>query len=429
MYRSITHLRHMIAGPDLDGNGCREVFVPFYRRDRNGSAFLAVAALSGADGRTLWRWQLAGVPECDKDSPLRWWNAGVDGWPQLLVPIEKGPGGQPMTFILSAATGRLTHTLPEVADPKLADFNGDGLADIYYYYFQSSSAGLENYRNLVALRGTPPEPWRQLGDWTPAQDFDGDGVAELVNWEGRARSGNDGRILWHARAESSKSYYHVGGILRQEGFLSPPLPQGDLNGDGTPDLVAIEDVMRRNATGGYGAAKVVSAYSGKDGCKLWTAEDNGMSSGSSRGRFTSGDNYHLQHYPCLDWCDLDQDGRAEVLVAYHADNDRVWLAGGAFGAGRKTALEGAVCDGQLSLGKPSSSARPGRSRWRRRARPGAVGPRCTGRRIACVQRARRPAAVAAVGEDRPSEHRHGIALYNCRRRRRRWDCGGRRYPR
>src|SRR5205814_2876235 len=107
-----------IPGPDLDGDGCRELFAAWVGYDTGlQKSFLHVAALSGADGRTLWRWrqEVSGNRTTpDSSGPLRWWQVGADGWPQLLVPLANGPGGQHMTFVLSAGTGQLVHILPEV---------------------------------------------------------------------------------------------------------------------------------------------------------------------------------------------------------------------------------------------------------------------------------------------------------------------------
>jgi outer membrane protein assembly factor BamB len=295
-----TPVHRMIDGPDLDGDGCREVFVAFSGQDQGGRSALTVAALSGADGRTLWRWKRAvpHVSPSDTAAPLRWWHAGVDGWPQLVVPIDKGPGSQPMTFILSAATGRLAYTLPEVADPRLADVNGDRVADIFYH--QASTTGSESYGKLAVLRGDMPEPWRRLGRWTPAQDFDGDGSVDLLGEDGTARSGEDGRVLWRVMMRHSTG----------EPLSSPPPPQGDLDGDGTPDVLAFEHVWR-TVPNAFTSGWAVSAFSGKDGRNLWTS-DFGMSGGRTSGRGAHGE----YSYPCLDCWDLDQGGRAHVLAAY-----------------------------------------------------------------------------------------------------------------
>ena len=50
------------------------------------------------------------------------------------------------------------------------------------------------------------------------------------------RSGRDGRVLWKSRLEAKERWYErdAGGICHMESF---PMPAGDLDGDGTPDLV------------------------------------------------------------------------------------------------------------------------------------------------------------------------------------------------
>ena len=147
-----------IVGPDLDGDGWRELFVAS-RGDADGlGACVDVIALSGADGRPLWRWrQRVAEPQSEPDpgGPPKWWQTGPDGWPLLLVPIRYGPGGQPTTFVLSAGTGRLVHVLRDVVQPEVADFNGDGIPDLCY------TVAPQGAPRLMVLQGTPPEPWRQ----------------------------------------------------------------------------------------------------------------------------------------------------------------------------------------------------------------------------------------------------------------------------
>jgi serine/threonine protein kinase len=126
------NVSRLITGPDLDGDGHPELFVAGYgnrphpRSEQDAGKYsLFVAALSGKDGHKLWQWQqeVLAARSPDVSGPLVWWQTGAGGWPQLVVPIAIGPGGQPMTFILSAATGRLAHVLPDVADPQVADLN------------------------------------------------------------------------------------------------------------------------------------------------------------------------------------------------------------------------------------------------------------------------------------------------------------------
>jgi outer membrane protein assembly factor BamB len=291
-----TYIDRFLAGPDLNGDGARDVFAAWIGIASDlKQPCLTVAALSGRDGRTLWRWRQAvnatGSP-IDPSGPLRWGQVGPDGWPQLLVPVMNGPGGQHVTYILSAGTGRLVHTLPEVFDPKVADFNGDGIPDLFYTV---APQGAPRY---LAIRGTVPEPWRELGSWQPIGDLDGDGTSDLVRWdqgaERSARSGADHRLLWQTQAGQQ-----VGNTL-----IAPPLPLGDLDADGIPDLLGIE---RETSGRAY-----VSAISGKDGRRLWTA--SGMEIVGSGGGMGRGWAYS---YPALDCYDFDGDGRAEILVAHN----------------------------------------------------------------------------------------------------------------
>ena len=101
-----------LVGPDLDGDGYRELFAAWIDPDRPGGSQFVVAALSGRDGRTLWRWTLDGISlDSEPQSPMCWWQPAENGWPLLVVPVNRAPGGQPATYILDSATGRLRQTL------------------------------------------------------------------------------------------------------------------------------------------------------------------------------------------------------------------------------------------------------------------------------------------------------------------------------
>ena len=80
---------------------------------------------------------------------------------------------------------------------------------------------------LYAIRGTLPEMWRRLSNWRPAEDFDDDGIPDMVLDDcTKAISGRDGHLLW----QSSEPY--------GEHMVLPPA-HNDLDGDGTPDFLAI----------------------------------------------------------------------------------------------------------------------------------------------------------------------------------------------
>lgn len=304
-YSSDRNIR-LITGPDLDGDGCREVFAAWYGQG------LMVAALSGKDGAILWRWQqdISGsYISPDPSGPLRWWQIGPDGWPMLLVPVQGGPGGPPTTFVLSGATGRLQHTIAGVMAPQVADFNGDGIPDLCY------TIAPQGAPRLVGLAGRAPEPWRKFDVWQPAEDFDGDGFTDLVqsgNQHVTAVSGRDGRALW----QSSVRYTSWTELNKL--FVAPPMPYGDLDGDGVPDIVRFDGGGTRQLedTRSYTNFDTLAAFSGKDGHRLWTADDFGFSSGSG----TMGGSSWSFQYPFLDWCDLDGDGHAEIIIGHSVHN-------------------------------------------------------------------------------------------------------------
>jgi outer membrane protein assembly factor BamB len=127
-----SNVDRLVPGPDLDGDGRAELFVTAMRRNPQQ---VLVTALGGADGRAIWEWRHAvsdAQPDGVAGDPLQWWRAGVDGRPQLLVPILRGPGGQSVTFVLTASTGRLAHVLTDAANPRVADFDGDAMPDLAY---------------------------------------------------------------------------------------------------------------------------------------------------------------------------------------------------------------------------------------------------------------------------------------------------------
>src|SRR5207248_2717719 len=69
------------------------------------------------------------------------------------------------TYVFSASRGRLNHILPEVAELRQADFNGDGIPDLYW--LGQREDGRSDRRPLHTIRGTLPECWRWLGQGDP----------------------------------------------------------------------------------------------------------------------------------------------------------------------------------------------------------------------------------------------------------------------
>ncbi len=296
-----------LVGSDLNGDGHAEIFVALVSSQRNysvpnESVSLQISALSGKDGNVLWKSRHKIANDYTPQQPpaaLQWWQVGVDGWPQLVVPVNKGIGGQPLTYILAASSGKVAHLLPEIGNVQVADINSDGLPDLFHL---ASSQGA---RRLVVFKGLPPLAWRRPENLRAGGDFDGDGVVDFLEVSAGLNvfSGSDGRLLWHANV--SLDQYHP----------RAPVLSVDVDGDGVADVVVLERYM---ASAG-GSRVTVSAFSGKDGHPIWRGPDFGSLNFSGSSGWGGGPRTDYV-YPLLDHVDLDGDGRPEILLAANMGN-------------------------------------------------------------------------------------------------------------
>lgn len=299
--------QQMIAGPDLDGDSWRELFVSTSWSQRLGEGplddYIDVHAVSGKDGRVLWRQRFNGSGV----NRLQWGQAGRDGMAQLIVPIGRGKGGQPVTYVI-ASTGHVQHVLPEIAEPRVADLNHDGLPDIY---FVTSTTG---HQRLTAIKGYVPFEWRRAGNLVPGSDYDGDGTIDLLEVSSAqapvARSGVDRRVLWKADSQNTQ----IASV--------PTLTHADVNRDGVGDIVTIQlDTVPKRHDWNHWTVGVIS---GRDGGQLWTSANLELAFGSNS---ASGSGPQSDYrYPMLDQQDLDGDGTPEILLAANIGKSECSLA-------------------------------------------------------------------------------------------------------
>ncbi len=288
-------LAQVIGTPDLDGDGSRDLVTVsrFDGRTQFQLLSIYVDAISGKDGHSLWWWHSDyNVGYYSHPSVLIWppflWGRGENGWPMLAVPLGgteatwKGqafpePHHQPSrVHLLSLATGRELHAIDGLSWPRLADFDGDGLEDVW-----GSVDG-----KLRVLRGEAPEAWRVLGRYHKGGDLDRDGIVDVLSDDLRIRpsideqsrktltavahSGRDGRTLWRRPLDYQGPWFehYVDG---EPGYtLSAfPLPGGDLDGDGSPE-VSVTWSRASYISSGRAATLPLEVLSGSSGRRLWS---------------------------------------------------------------------------------------------------------------------------------------------------------------
>ena len=148
-------LASAVVGPDLDGDGTRELFtVSLVEHSITsttpwtgppGPIRVYVDGLSGRDGHPLWWWSVDMPAEnVIRAGTLIWWRRGPDGWPLLALPLggvdddEQRAGfggsslaGAPVAHVLEASTGRERHVIEGLAQVSASDLDGDGLTDLW----------------------------------------------------------------------------------------------------------------------------------------------------------------------------------------------------------------------------------------------------------------------------------------------------------
>ena len=309
-YPLLAPLQSIDEGPDLDGDGVRELFTVVgargAKRAEAPSPFqscIQIDARSGINGRVLWWQQLLMDPSVDASQvrcgPLRWGAIAADGHPQLLVNYipDYDSSRRDTLYCLAAGSGQLLHEGDDLRDPRIADLNGDGLLDIAC--MQPERSHYETQGKVRTFRGSCPDHWRRFGELREATDLDGDGMNDLHTPATRlsAVSARDGRMLW--QLDKSLAY------CDQVKFLQSPL--GDIDRDGVGDVLLM-DLLR-----GFSGASAesndkfapVHLMSGRTGKLLWRSDLK----------------VHVNSFGDMNVFDLDGDGAGEFVLVIAADVD------------------------------------------------------------------------------------------------------------
>ena len=224
--------------------------------------------------------------------------------------------------IYSGATGQLIRTLAELSANDnfgddmagVGDVNGDGIEDLLVGSRLNDTFGAGSGAAHLYSGADGSILWSVLGTaafhgmggaLTGLGDIDGDNV---VDWAvaaiGETIQTNRGGIVHvYSGATGNELYWFGNGNLTgdpSEGYADILANAGDLNGDGTPDILVSAPGRLNGSLGRVGA---VEARSGVDGTLLFELyEQNGMLSNGGYGRSIAGG------------VDVNGDGVPEILI-------------------------------------------------------------------------------------------------------------------
>ncbi|MDB2687352.1 integrin alpha [Mariniblastus sp.] len=269
-------LGHSVSGAgDVNGDGNADLIVGF----RGGG--LGVRVLSGSDGSILYDYDGGSENNQFGESVSDAGDVNGDGTPDLIVGDISGNNGTGSAHVLSGIDGSVLYDFDGDNDRDwfgssvsgAGDVNGDGTPDLIVgARFANNDDGRSSGKARVfsGIDGSVlysidgDDPGDGLGiSVSSAGDINGDGKADLIigahtddnngTWSGSVRvlSGSDGGVL-----------YNFNGDGEGDHFGHSVSCAGDVNGDGTPDLI-VGAYRDDNNADDSGSARVLSGSDGR----------------------------------------------------------------------------------------------------------------------------------------------------------------------